>query len=154
MYICYSDKSSSNSSVDCTRSTAVPNSSSVSVREERPNVIISQSVSTHTRAVDSDAGNNNNNAYTFTTHNDVVDEYDDDLDAAMMDVDLGMFDDDLVDENQAGHRRVTDDSSASGVSSMPMEISNRTTSLKTVSEVLTIVKDKCFHGTVRIKVNT
>ena len=138
--------------MDHTRPTTAP--SSHSVREQRPNVIISsvpRSVSTHASVVDNGTRNNNN---IFTPHNDVVDEIDDDLDAALMNVDLGMFDDDLVDGTQTGHRGVTDESSATGVSNMPMEISSGTTSLKTISDVLTIVKDKCFHGTLRIKVST
>ena len=137
--------------MDHARPTTASTSHSVAVREERPNVIISsapQSVSTHTSVV---VGGTSN---AFTPHNDVVDEYDDDLDAAMMNVDLGMFDEDLVDENQTDHRGVTEESSPTGVSSMPMELLSRTTLLKSVSDVLTIVKDKCFHGTLRIKVST
>ena len=82
----------------------------------------------------------------------MVDELDD-LDAAMMDVDLEMFDDDLASENKIDHMEVKNESSVAGVSNVPIEIStNRTSSLKTISDILTIVKEKIFHGTLRIKV--
>ena len=84
-------------------------------------------------------------------HNDVVDDLDD-LDAAMMNVDLEMFDDDLASENQAYHKEFTNESSTAVVSNVAMDMSlHRISLLKTIGD---IVKEKYFHGTVRIKVLT
>lgn len=153
---CYSNKPSDNSTVDHARPAATPHFSSsnnITLREQQQSVITSvpKSVTTDTIVIDCDS-RDNNNAYLINPRNDVVDELDDDLDAAMMDVDLNIFDDDLVDENCAGHKEVTSENSATGVSNVPMDISNRISSLNTISDISTIVKDKCFHGTLRIKV--
>ena len=149
--ICYSDKSSSDSStVDHARpATAIQQSSSstsVPAREERPNLITNARQPYQT-------GSNTTYPHITIPHNDVVDELDDDLDAAMMDVDLDMFDDNLVDEGQTGQREVKDEGSAI-VPNVPMEMSlNRTSSLNTINDILAIVKErKFFHGTVRVKV--
>ena len=126
-------------------------SNSAPVKKEKPSVE-SQCITTHA-SMDCDSRNNNNH-YTHMTHNDIVDELDD-LDAAMMDVNLEMFDDDdLASENKVSHMEVKNESSIAGsVSNAQMEIStNRTSSLKTISDILTIVKEKLFHGTLRIKV--
>ena len=141
--------------MDHSRPTAASISNSVPIKKEGLSVItgVPQSITTHTSEIDCDT-RKNNDPYTCMAHNDVVDELDE-LDAAMMDVDLEMFDDDLASENQADHREFTNESSAAGVSNVAMEMSlHRTSSLKTISDILTIVKEKYFHGTVKIKVHT
>ena len=129
--------------------------SRVTIKEERPSVVtsVAQSVPTHTCVTDRDIRKNDDDPCISTAHNGVVDELDDDLDAAMMDVDLEMFDDDLTNENQADHRECTSKSPVASVSNITTEMSlHRTSSVKTISDILTIVKEKYFHGTVRIKV--
>lgn len=153
MYICYSDKSSNNSTVDRAKPAAAiqcSSSSSVPIIKEKP-IVKSQSITTHSSVIDCDFEKNDH--YTHMGHDDVVDELDD-LDAAMMDVDLEMFDDDVASENKVGHIEVKNESSVVGVSNAPMEevSTNRTSSLNTISDILTIVKEKLFHGTLRIKV--
>jgi len=126
--------------------TAMQQSSSstgVPVREERPSVITNthQPMTTKTGVIDYHT-RNVTDPRASVLPNDVVDELDDDLDAAMMDVDLDMFNDNSVAD-------IKDE----GVPDAPMEMSSdRTPSLKTINDIKTIIKDKFFHGTLRIKV--
>ena len=143
--------------MDHARPTTTPQHSSdnsVPIKGERINLDISvpQPVTTRTCETDYNSGLNND-PLTHTASNNVLDELDDDLDAAMMDVDLDMFDDNSTSENQAEQGKF--ESPVASISNVAMEISmNRTPSLKTISDILTIVNQNYFHGTVRIKVCT
>lgn len=154
--LCHHSDKSANPSAKPTNQCS--SSESMTTREKRPSVITSvhQSVTTHFSIIGSHARNTNDH-HSSVSHNinddDVIDILDDDvddgLDAAMRDVDLDIFDDNLDDENQIDYRKVTNESESSpaGMSNMP------TSPIKTISDILAI-KDKCFHGTVRVKVCT
>ena len=107
-------------------------------------------VTTRTCVIDYNSGLNND-PLAHTASDNVLDELDDDLDAAMMDVDLDMFDDNLTSENQTDQGKF--ENPVAGILNVAMEMSmHRTPSLKTISDILTIVEQNYFHGIVRIKV--